>query len=173
MDAANRAKGRAAFYLTGFALQILRPILVQRDAWMPALLRTPVDEPVLAHIEVATAGAAVPIVRTPVRQVLLKPVVGCDVERRTAERYELVQNRLLRVIQSAQFALIVVNDSGRRRKAKGARAPGNDHRIVGIADASTHDRIHGDVKLTEFGKPSQFLIEDLETLFRDFDGHDV
>src|SRR6476659_7574573 len=95
MHAANGAERRAALQLMVSTPQMPRPVLLQGNTRVPPLLRTPVDEAVLTDIEVTASRAAVPFVRPPICQVLLKPVVGGDVERRASERHQLVEDRPL------------------------------------------------------------------------------
>ena len=67
-------------------VELRRSVLVERNAGIPALLRTPVDEAVLADIQVAGARTTVPVVRSALDQVALKDaVVGVGVEA-AAER---------------------------------------------------------------------------------------
>jgi hypothetical protein len=62
MHATDRAVRRAALHAMVFAPQILRPILLQRNARLPALLRTPVDETVLADVAIPGACGTLPVI---------------------------------------------------------------------------------------------------------------
>ena len=80
MDAAYGAQRRASLVTVILPLQILGAILLERDARVAPLLRTPVHEAVLADVEIPCTGTAVPLVGLPVGEVLLEAVVIREVE---------------------------------------------------------------------------------------------
>src|SRR3954469_17028116 len=63
MDALQCAGRGAPLLGIVLALEIFHRVLFERDAGDAALLRAPVDEPVLADVKVARPGAAAPLVR--------------------------------------------------------------------------------------------------------------
>ena len=75
-------------------------------------------EAVLADVEIARAGAAVPFIRLAIGQILLKPVVVREVEHRLPERHNLFEDCSLRIIELQQAARSVVNDSDRCRETE-------------------------------------------------------
>src|SRR6185503_20029845 len=85
MDTPNRTHRRAALDAVIFGTEIVEAVLRERDAWMTALLRAPMDETVFADIEVPRTGAALPVIGLALCKVLLKPVVVREVEQRLAE----------------------------------------------------------------------------------------
>src|SRR5262245_42597904 len=89
------AKGRAILALVIFPLKIVSVVLLERDSGMATLLRAPVDEAVFAHVEVPSAGAAVPLVWLAQREVLLEAVVVGEVEHGIPEACHLLQDCLL------------------------------------------------------------------------------
>src|SRR5688572_1059007 len=115
MHAAHGAEWRAALHVMVFPSQILGAVLLQRNPRMPALLGAPVNEAILADVDVARARAAVPLVRLAVRKVPLKPVVVRVVERGFAGRRDLLEGGPLRLLERQQPAAPIVDDPGRRR----------------------------------------------------------
>src|SRR4026207_1829488 len=137
MDTAYGAVRRAALYLPILALEICHTVLLQRNARIPALLRAPVDQSVFTHIQIPGARAAVPFVRPAVRQVLLKPVVGGEIERRSAQLDQTIQNAALGVVERAKFTASVVDDACGRRKPQRAGTSGNRHCVIRLTISAT------------------------------------
>jgi hypothetical protein len=75
MHTRNCAERCTQFLARVFAIDILAGIFLQRNRWVPPLLRAIVDEPILADVEIPTPGAALPVVRTTTDQVLMEEVV--------------------------------------------------------------------------------------------------
>ena len=173
VHAADRAQWRAPFLPMKFAPQVVLTVAFEGDARTAALLRTPVNETVFADVEVTATSRAMPVVRLPVRQVLLKPVVVRVVERRVAERDDLLEDASLRIIQRPQPAASVMNNADRGRESQGACPSGDRNCIFWIADPAADDGIDGDVEGSTAGKPAQLLIEHLETLLRNVVGDHV
>src|SRR5690606_16894966 len=73
VHAADRAERRAGLLGVELAADVLARVLRERDARVAALLRAVVHEALLADVEVAGAGAALPVVRLAVDEVVLKP----------------------------------------------------------------------------------------------------
>src|SRR5207248_4465796 len=62
MHALQCAGRGAPLFRIVLALEIFHRVLFERNAWIAALLRAPVNEAVLADVEVARSGAAAPFV---------------------------------------------------------------------------------------------------------------
>ena len=74
VDALERAVRGAPLLGHVLALEIFHRVLFERDAGVAALLRAPVDQAVLADVEVASAGAAAPLVGLALGDCVLEPV---------------------------------------------------------------------------------------------------
>src|SRR5580765_2007265 len=97
VHARHRAERRTTLLARALPQHVRSRVLGQRDAWMPALLRAPMHEAVLADIEITAAGAALPVVRAPEREVPLEIVlVLYRIERRSQRRDLVVDAQLLR-----------------------------------------------------------------------------
>src|SRR2546423_33076 len=72
MDAADRAVRGAGLARRELASNIVDRIRLERHGRITALLRAVVDEALFADVQVACAGAAPPLVRLPVREVVLE-----------------------------------------------------------------------------------------------------
>ena len=128
---------------------------------MTTLLRAPVDQTILADIEVPGAGAAEPVVWLSVREVLLKSVVVGEVEQRLSERHDSLQNQPLRLVELKQPAGSTMNDSDSRRESKIARAFGDRQRVTRIPDTAADDRIQEHVELGELRQQYELPIQHL------------
>ena len=78
---------------------------------MAALLRAPVHQAILADVQIARAGAAMPLVRLAVREFLLEPIVVCEIQQRLAETGDFLQDRPLSIVERRQAAVLIVDDS--------------------------------------------------------------
>src|SRR5687768_2483179 len=116
MYATHGTQGRASLVGVVFTTQIVRAVSLERDARMATLLRAPVHQAILADIQVAGAGAAMPVVRLALREVLLEAVVVREIEQRRAEADDLLQDRPLPVVERQQAAALIVDDSGGMRE---------------------------------------------------------
>ena len=65
MYAGNRAVGSAAFLRQVFAADVFDRVFWERLGRIAALLRTVMDESFFANIQIAGAGAALPLIRLP------------------------------------------------------------------------------------------------------------
>src|SRR5581483_3450427 len=74
MHAGNRAMRSAALFGAILAADIVDCVFFKRNTRITALLRTIVHQAVFADIQITRSGAAAPLVRTPLRDVVLKPV---------------------------------------------------------------------------------------------------
>src|SRR5690606_24885613 len=72
VHAADRAVRRALLRGVELARDVFARVARERDAGRAALLRAVVHEPVLADVQVPRAGAALPVVRLALEQVVLK-----------------------------------------------------------------------------------------------------
>src|SRR5262245_5304222 len=157
MHASDGAQRRAALHLAELAAQIVLSVLLERNARIAALLRTPVYEAVLAHIEVAATRAAVPVVRAPLREVFLKPVVVGKVEGRSAERDELVEDRPLHLVHRTEAPVSIMDDPRGCREAETVRPLRDGDGVARAPDAAADDGVHRHVEFGEFGQPPQLL----------------
>ena len=89
---------RARFFRPVFPFEIGGPVLREPDAGRAALLRAPVDQAVFADVEVARAGAAVPLIRPAGDQILLEHVI---VRVRVEATAELRDRRVGRVCSAS------------------------------------------------------------------------
>src|SRR5262245_34066958 len=115
MDAANGAHRCATLDLVILPPEIVGDILREGNAGVSALLRTPVHEPVFTDVQITAAGAAVPVIRVRVREILLKAVVVGEIEWRLAGGDNLFEDRPLPVVERFQLAAVIVDDPDRRR----------------------------------------------------------
>src|SRR5713226_786476 len=74
LDTGDGAVGRAEFFCRILAAPIGGGVFLERYARVPALLRTPVHQPVLADVEVTRAGAAPPVIFLSAGDVVLETV---------------------------------------------------------------------------------------------------
>src|SRR5437870_10716148 len=75
--AGDRAAWGAGFAGEELVLEVGRCVLVERDGGVAPLLRTVVDQPVFANVEIAAAGAGAPVVGFAQRESLLAIVGPC------------------------------------------------------------------------------------------------
>src|SRR5262245_26118118 len=139
MHAADRAERGTSLFDVVLTMQVLVGVPLERDAWMTALLRTPVHETVFADVQVAAAGAAVPIVRQAGRQVALETVVVDVIEDGRADLGHPLQHCALLVVERQEMAAAIVDDADRRHEPELARAPRNGERIARISGATADD----------------------------------
>src|SRR5690348_1004498 len=72
VHAADRAEGGAGLRRVELAADVLDGVLLERNRRVAPLLRAVVNEAELADVEIPGAGAAAPVVRLAVRQVVLE-----------------------------------------------------------------------------------------------------
>src|SRR5439155_23647630 len=72
LHARNGATRRTKLFGGVLSAPHLRRVLRQGNPWIPALLRAPMDQPVLANIQISRPSAASPVVFLPTRHVVLK-----------------------------------------------------------------------------------------------------
>src|SRR5215469_15198554 len=109
--AGNRAQRRAVLFRVELAVPHFRRVLFERYPRIPALLRTPVHQPILANIQIARARPASPAVGFPARHVMLKTVESR--ERPLAQRHDLFKNLDFARPKWLQLPVVVVDDSHR------------------------------------------------------------
>src|SRR6185369_4547395 len=109
MHARNRAMWGARFFRDVFTADVGGCVVFQRNSWVAALLRTVVNQAVLADIEVTRAGAASPLIRAPLRDVVLESVDAG--ETALFHGFDFLVNLLLFVVEWFQLAAAVVNNS--------------------------------------------------------------
>ena len=125
------------------------------------------NEPVLADIEIAGTGGAMPVVGATFREILLKPVVVGKIEGGLSDRNHLLQHLALMVVERQQPATAVVDDPDRRGKPELAGSPRHGDGIICVPDARADHCIDGDVEFGIQSQPLELLIQQLQTLLRD------
>src|SRR5205085_11810932 len=111
MHALECAGRRAPLLRVVLTLEIFHRVLFERDAGCAALLRAPVNQTVLADVQVARTGAAAPFVRLTVSNGVLKPVEARVVA--VAEFLDLLKNLFLTFTQRLQCSVVIVYDADR------------------------------------------------------------
>src|ERR1700744_5534960 len=127
MHAADGAVRRARLGRRVLAPDVLDGIIGERRARIAALLRAVVHEAVFADVQVAGAGAALPVIRAPFDQVALE-IVDARVQA-LAELHALVVDGALAGVERLQLARLVVEDADRRREAERGRAARDLERV--------------------------------------------
>lgn len=74
MNAGDRASRGAGFFREKFAAEVLGCVFGKRNARIAALLRTIVNQPVLADIEVSRTGTAPPFIFSPSGNIVLEGI---------------------------------------------------------------------------------------------------
>ena len=104
-------------------------------------------ETIFTDIQVAAAGAALPLIRLARRQVLLKEIViRKRPESRLPLRLDLVVNCPVLILQRPQLPLVIVNGAHRRIESQLQRAPRNGQGIFGMLHPRSHHGIDTDIE---------------------------
>src|SRR5215510_5891825 len=141
---------------------------------MTALLRTVMNQAVLANVEVAPSRATMPLVRRPANQIFLKLVVVIEREEGLPPGIQdFVVDAPLRRLERLQLAGVVMKDSDRPLEAKFAYPSRDGQRVLGLAYRTPQHRIDRDIELRALGQQTKFLIQDLEAFHRDIVRGDV
>src|SRR5215472_6751228 len=168
VDTRNGASRRAAFFRQEFAPPLCLGVLLERNAWIAALLRAIMHQAILADVEITRSGATPPIILAPCGDVVLKSV---DARKRAlAHRHNLFEDFSFARPQWAQLAAAIVNNSDRGRESKLLGSMRNGERIFGIFDSAAQHGIDIHLKFRVLGQDLELLIQHLETLLRDFIG---
>src|SRR5215471_8427113 len=156
-----------------FAFQIFGAILLERNTRTTALLRAIVDESILADVEIPASGAAFPVVRISLYEVLLKlVVVGKSRKRLAPDLNDLLIDLDFAFTQRPQLAGVVVNDADRDRKTEFLRATGNRCGVFWIFARANH-RVDVYLELRMLGQPLEFSVEHLQAFLGDFVRPDI
>src|SRR5262245_23532552 len=99
-----------------FGTQLLETVAIQRNPRTATLLRAPMDQSILADIEIPGAGGAMPVVRFAVRQILLKAVVVGEIEDRLSGGHDALEHSPLTTIQGCKLSAAIMNNPDRRRE---------------------------------------------------------
>src|SRR5262249_10285537 len=102
VDAGDRAAGSALFLSPVSQADVIDRVLLERDTRISALLGAVVDQAVLADVDIASAGAAFPLVRLSVGDIALE-VIDAAVGA-LAEGFDPLVDALLGVGQLAQLS---------------------------------------------------------------------
>src|SRR5262245_28695983 len=141
---------------------------------MTTLLRTVMNQAVLAYVEIAPSCATMPLVRQTANQILLKLVVVIEREERLRPGIQdFVVDAPLRRIEGLQLAGVIMKDSDRPFEAEFAYPSRDGQRVLGAPYRTPQHRIDRDVELRSLGQQTKFLIQDLEAFLRDVVSGDV
>src|SRR5215470_1648808 len=99
----------AGFLCEVLALDVCECVFLQRNSRKAALLRAVVDQAIFADIEVARTGAAMPVVRSTLRQILLEPIKAAITV--FAVGFDFAINTFLAAIQRLHRAVPVMDYS--------------------------------------------------------------
>src|SRR5580700_261178 len=136
MHAGNRAVRRAAFFREVFTTHVVARVGCERHAGMAALLRAVVHQPVFANIEITRPGAAAPLVRQALRNVVLE---GVDAgEAALLPRLHFIVDAALFFVQRLHLSTAIVNDADGRTEAECDGALADGQRILRIRDAAAY-----------------------------------
>src|SRR6516225_676972 len=128
--ARHRAVRRTRLLGDTLTADVSHRVLLQGHRGIAPLLRAVVNQPVFADVEIARAGSATPLVRSPLRDVVLERVDAG--EAALFKRLHLVIHRALFGVQGLQLPAAVVNDPDRRAEAELHGAPADRQRILRI-----------------------------------------
>src|SRR5690242_24288 len=103
---------RAAFLGEELTTYVGAGVLLQRNARVAPLLRAIVHQPILADVQIAGAGAAAPVVRVAIGNVVLEAVESRIVLLR--ELLHLLKHRALGLTQWPQLSVAIVDDPDSR-----------------------------------------------------------
>src|SRR5215475_3740335 len=141
---------------------------------MTALLRTVMNQAVLAYVEVAPSRATMPLIRQTANQIFLKLVVVVEREEGLPPGIQdFVVDAPLRRLERLQLAGVVMKDSDRPLETEFEYPSRDGQRVLGLAYRTPQHRIDRDVELRALGQQTEFLIQDLEAFHRDVVGGDV
>src|SRR6266511_565473 len=101
---------------------------------MTALLRTVMNQAVLANVEVAPSRATMPLIRQTANQILLKLVVVIEREEGLPPGIQdFVVDAPLRRLEGLQLAGVVMKDSDRPLEAEFTYSSRDGQRVLGLA----------------------------------------
>src|SRR6185295_815665 len=171
MNACDRAVIRTGFLGQVLAANVFHCVAFERDCRVPSLLRTIVDKPVLADVQVASPRAASPAVWLAVHQILLKAIdPGVPL---LTQIFHLEVDVSFGALERLERSQTVVDDAKRTRQAQIDCATADSQRIFRCFDSAANHRVDVDAKLSELRKPLEFLIEQLQALLRNIVGRNV
>src|SRR5215510_10938582 len=141
---------------------------------MAALLRTVMNQAVLANVEVTAPRATMPLVWQTANQIILKLVVV--IEREEGLRpgtQDFVVDAPLRRLERLQLARMVMKNSDRPLETELAYPARDSQRVFRAPYRTPQHRIDRDVELRALGQQTKFLIQNLEAFLRDVVRGDV
>ena len=124
------------------------------------------DQAVFTHVQVAGAGATIPMVRLPVREVLLEQVVVRRIENGPSESDDLLDNPLLAFIERQQLAAAVMDNPNGRGETQRFGALRDNECVLGLANAAANDGVHRDVEHRVACEPLELSLQELEAYTR-------
>src|ERR1700683_5338448 len=116
LHARDGAPRRAGFAREVFAPDIFLGVAGERHTGLAALLRTPVHQAIFANVKVARAGAATPLIRFTLRDVVLEFIEAR--KRALAERHNLFEKLSVARAKRTKLAVPIVNDAHRTRETQ-------------------------------------------------------
>ena len=163
LHAPDGAVGRAGFSCEIFSLNVGECVLLERDPGIATLLGTVMHQAVFTNVEIASAGAASPIVWFAASEIFLEPIEPAVTM--LAIRLDLPVHAFLASIQRLHRAVAVVNDAERAGETELNCAFCNDLGVFGIANTAADYGIDIHCEVGQLGKILKFLIQDLQALF--------
>src|SRR5262245_28997539 len=141
---------------------------------MTTLLRTVMNQAVLANVEVSPSRATMPLIRQTANQILLELVVVIEREEGLPLGIQnFVVDAPLRRLERLQLTGVVMKYPDRPLEAEFAHPSRDGQRVLGLAYRTPQHRINRDVEFRALGQQTKFLIQDLEALLRNVVRGDV
>src|SRR5581483_9307444 len=139
LHAGDGAAGSARLARIELAAQVLTGVVQERNARVAALLGAVMNEAVFADVQVASAGAASPVVGPAAGDVFLEAVeagVGA-----LAHAHDIDEQALLPLAERLKLAAVRVQDTHRTREAELDGAPGHHQRVIRIAHRAAQNGV--------------------------------
>ena len=151
---------RRAFFDDGVLLfDVLLLVVNEWDA-VTALLRAPMDESILADIEEARAGAAVPRIGKTADEVFLETIVVSEGEDAGFKAADLLIDAELAFRESVALAGAVVDNTDRAVEAEGAGTARDSEGVLGVFNGDAQHGVDGDGELGFTRQPLEFALKD-------------
>ena len=134
LDTGDAAERRAFFDDGVLLFDVLVLVVNEWDAGMAALLRAPMDESILADVEEARAGAAVPCIGKTADEIFLETVVVSEGEDAGFEAADLLIDAELAFGKSVALAGAVVGNTDGAVEAERAGTACDSEGVLGVAE---------------------------------------
>ena len=145
VNALKCAGRRAPFLRIVFPIEVLHRVILESNARVAALLRTPMDQTVFTDVEITSSGAATPVVRLALGDAVLKPVETRVIA--VPQFLDRLEDTLFFVRERLERAVVVVYDADRGREPQFDGAARNDERVFGRLDPTADHGIDVDMKI--------------------------